>query len=267
MILGIFLSLSNNLQYVARQLSQDIAVFVYLDKNPKNEQVREIEETLKSSSLVSRIQYISSEKALERFGEKFPELKGIIENLRMNPFPPSFEISIEDQSVTPGEIQSFIQDIRKSEDVEDVQFSQEWVEKVRSVSRLIKAIGFFFGGILIFASFFIISNVIKLNVFARKEEIEILRLIGATNSFIRIPFLTEGIILGIFGGIISLLLLLVLIKIFPFYLGSSLGALQDLINFRYLSVSQSLILIAGGAIIGCLGSLSSLARFLKEHKS
>jgi len=244
-----------------------MAVVVYLDKNPKNEQVRETEEALKRSSLVSRIQYISSERALERFGEKFPELKSIIDNLRMNPFPPSFEISIEDQSVTPNEIQAFIQDIRQKKGVEDVQFSQEWVERVQSVSRLIKAIGIFLGGILVFASFFIISNVIKLNVFARKDEIEILRLVGASNSFIRIPFLAEGIVLGIFGGILSLLLLLVLIGIFPFYLGSSLGALQDLIRFRYLSVSQSLLLIAGGAIIGCLGSLSSLARFLKEHQS
>ena len=116
-------------------------------------------------------------------------------------------------------------------------------------------------------SFFIISNVIKLNVLARKEEIEILRLVGATNAFIRIPFLAEGVSLGILGGLSSLLLLLVLINIFPFYLGSSLGALQDLISFRYLSISQCIMLIAGGAIIGCLGSFSSLARFLKEHES
>ena len=184
----------------------------------------------------------------------------------MNPFPPSFEIAIEDQSVSSDTIQTFIQNIKETEGVEDVQFSREWVEKVQSVSRLIRAIGFFLGGILVLASFFIISNVIKLNVFARKDEIEILRLVGATNAFIRIPFLAEGVVLGILGGVVSLLLLLVLISIFPVYLGSSLGALQDLISFRYLSVAQCLLLIAGGAIIGCLGSFSSLARFLRELK-
>lgn len=244
-----------------------MAVVVYLNKSPESKRVREIEEELKKSDLISRVQFISSEKALERFEEKFPELQGIIENLNMNPFPPSFEISIEDQNFSSDEIQNLIRDLRKFKEVEDVQFSREWVEKVQAGSRLIKAIGFFLGGILVLASFFIISNVIKLNVLARKEEIEILRLVGATNAFIRIPFLAEGVSLGILGGLFSLLLLLVLINIFPFYLGSSLGALQDLISFRYLSISQCLMLIAGGAIIGCLGSFSSLARFLKEHES
>jgi len=92
---------------------------------------------------------------------------------------------------------------------------------------------------------------------------EILRLVGATNTFIRIPFLIEGIILGILGGLLSLILLFLLIKIFPFYLGTSLGVLQELINFRYLSLAQTAMLISGGAIIGFLGSFSSLARFLK----
>lgn len=244
-----------------------MAVVVYLKRSPESEQMREIEEELKKTVLISRVQFISSEKALERFEEKFPELQGIIENLNMNPFPPSFEISIEDPNLSSDKIQNFIQDLRKFKEVEDVQFSREWVEKVQAGSRLIKAIGFFLGGILVLASFFIISNVIKLNVLARKEEIEILRLVGATNSFIRIPFLAEGVSLGILGGLLSLLLLLVLINIFSIYLGSSLGALQDLISFRYLSILQCLMLIAGGAIIGCLGSLSSMARFLKEHKS
>jgi len=244
-----------------------MAIVVYLEKHPDSAGVQRIEEQLLASTLFSRIQYVSSEKALERFGQKFPELYSIIENLNINPFPPSFELTIKDRNIPPGMIQTFIGDLRQSKGIEDVQFSREWVEKVQSVSRLIKAIGLFLGGILVLASFFIISNVIKLNVFARKEEIEILRLVGATNAFIRIPFLAEGIGLGILGGIFSLLLLLVLINLFPFYLGSSLGALQDLISFRYLTLTQCLLLIIGGAIIGCLGSLSSLARFLKERES
>jgi cell division transport system permease protein len=134
---------------------------------------------------------------------------------------------------------------------------------MQSLSRLAQAVGFFLGGILVLASFFIISSVIKLNVFARKEEIVILRFVGATNTFIRIPFLMEGTILGILGGLVSLLLIFFLIKFFPLYLGASLGVFNELINFRYLSLSQIIMLIAIGAFIGFSGSLSSLARFLK----
>ena len=147
--------------------------------------------------------------------------------------------------------------------IEDIQFSKDWVEKMQSLSRLARAVGFFLGGILVLASFFIVSNVIKLNVMARKEEIEILRLVGGTNAFIRIPFLTEGTFLGALGGMLSLFLLFIVIKLFPIYLGASLGILNELINFRYLSFSQSLAIIFSGAVIGFFGSMSSIAKFLK----
>jgi cell division transport system permease protein len=125
------------------------------------------------------------------------------------------------------------------------------------------AVGLFLGGILVLASFFIISNVIKLNVLARKTEVEILRLVGASNTFIRVPFLLEGMAMGISGALASLALLFLLIKLFPLYLGSALGILSELINFRYLSPLQAVILVIGGTFIGLSGSLTSLSRFLK----
>jgi len=240
-----------------------MVVVLYLEKNLTKEEIRQIEEKLKQSTLIAKLQFISSTQALKRFQLRFSQLQGIIENLKINPFPPSFEMTIEDENLSTEEMESFLDEMRNMAGVDDVQFNRDWVEKMQSFSRLVKTVGFFLGGILILASFFIISNVIKLNVFARKEEIEIFRTVGATNNFIRIPFLVEGIILGILGGVLSLLLLFILIKIFPFYLGTSLGAFQELFNFRYLSLAQSGMLIAGGAIIGFLGSFSSLARFLK----
>jgi cell division transport system permease protein len=114
----------------------------------------------------------------------------------------------------------------------------------------------------VLASFFIISNIIKLNVLARKQEIEILRLTGATNLFIRTPFLIEGMLLGLIGSGLSLLVLAIIIQLFPLYLGSSLGALTELISFRYLTFGQCLSVLISGCVIGFIGSYSSLARFL-----
>jgi len=145
----------------------------------------------------------------------------------------------------------------------DVQFNQEWVEKMESLSRIVKAIGFFLGGILILAAFFIISNVVRLNVFARKNEIEILRLVGATNTFIRIPFLLEGSVLGLLGSLISMAILFLLIKIFPVYVGSTLGAARELFALRPLTSEQLIWLIIGGTITGTLGSVTSVSRFLR----
>ena len=240
-----------------------MAVVFFLNKNLSENEISSIEENLKKSSLAINVQFISSEQALKKFQENFPNLQGIIENLKVNPFPPSFAVTLSEKKISSKEPFAFIEEMRKMQGIEDVQFNRDWAEKIQSLSRLVKAVGLFFGGILILTSFFIISNVIKLNVLARKGEIEILRLVGASNTYIRIPFLMEGLILGIFGGLLSLFLLFFLIKLFPIHLGSSLGFLEELINFRYLSTSQSIILIAGGAVIGFLGSATSIARFMK----
>ncbi len=240
-----------------------MVVVLFLDKNLPEKDIDALEEKVKNSTLVIKTQFISSNQALEKFQEKFPDLQGIIENLKINPFPSSFEITLKEESISSDKTSNFINNMKNTPGVEDIQFNKDWIERMKSLSKLVKTIGFFLGGILVLASFFIISNIIKLNVFARQNEIEILRLSGATNSFIRIPFLLEGIILGMIGGILSFILLLLLIEIFPLYLGSSLGVLSDIIKFRYLSFSQVIALLAAGAVIGFLGSLSSLSRFLK----
>lgn len=264
LIVGIFVSLSNNLRYTAQQLSQDMAVVFFLQKDVSPVDMEAIARELENSPLVQRTQFVSSEEAMDKFLKKFPDLGGIVDNLKLNPFPPSFEISLREKGLTYEETQPFIDKMKTMRGIEDIQFNKDWVEKMQSFSRLARAIGFFLGGILILASFFIVSNVIKLNVIARKDEIEILRFVGGTNIFIRIPFLAEGIILGVFGGVMSLLLLYIVIKLFPVYLGSSLGILNELINFRYLTFSQSFALIFSGAVIGLFGSLSSIAKFLKS---
>lgn len=263
LIIGVFLALSNNLTYLGEQLSNNLAISFFLDKNLKSEDLEFIKSQILTSSLVDQVAYVSSDEALKRFTASFPELKDILDNLQSNPFPPSYEVRLKKKTMSLMAITSFIENIKRLKGVIDVQFNQEWVEKMESLSRIVKAIGFFLGGILIMASFFIISNVVRLNVFARKNEIEILRLVGATNTFIRIPFLIEGFVLGLLGSLISIFILFLLIKIFPIYVGSSLGAAKELLALRPLTTEQLTWLITGGAVIGTLGSVTSVSRFLR----
>ena len=240
-----------------------MAVVFFLDKDIPDAERQAVEQRLDQSPQVLRVNYISAQSAADKFQEKFPELQGIVENLRSNPFPPSFEATLKDSVLASDEAAEFIAEILRLPGVDDAQFNRDWIERMQSLSRLARAIGFFLGGILILASFFIISNVIKLNVFSRQDEIEILRMSGATNTFIRIPFLLEGVVLGFIGGMLSLLLLLILIQLFPLYLGRSLGVLNELISFRFLTAGQSFNVVFAGAAIGLTGSLTSLSRFLK----
>ena len=264
LIIGVFLSLANNLSATAGELAANISVTFFLDADLPQAATEALAAEMRRSPLVLGVDYVPAAEALTHFRESFPELRNVLESLKTNPFPPSLEARLKPEAATDeAAVQGFIASVRARPGVEDVQFNQDWIEKIRGLSRLARAAGLFLGGILVLASFFIISNIIKLNVFARRNEIEILRLVGGTNTFIRIPFLLEGMTLGFLGSLLSLLVLLVVIKLFPLYLGPTLGAVREIFEFRYLNLAQSLGLLTAGALIGLLGSLTSVSRFLK----
>jgi len=260
---GIFLSLTNNLRATARELSSNMSVVFYLDKALAPEAVEAIREEITRPAFVESVGLVSPEQALERFRTSFPDLADVVAGLKGNPFPPSLELRVNAKATASREVVAFVEGMKKRPGVTDVLFNQDWVEKMQGFSRLAGAIGAFLGGILILTSFFIISNVVKLNVFARRNEIEILRLVGGTNLFIRVPFWLEGVTLGLLGSLLSLALLFVVIRLFPVYLGASLGALQQLLQFRYPDLTQALGLLAGGAATGFIGSATSVSKFLK----
>ncbi len=263
LILGVFLALSNNLAWKARELSGDLNVVFYFHKDAPDSARQVLEIRLRSRPEAGAVKSIGAEEAREIFLQRYPELADIVRNLKDNPFPTSVEMALSRPDIPTEQIARLIEEVKSDPAVEDARFNRDWADRIASLSRLARAAGYFLGGILVLASFLIVSNVIKLNVLARKSEIELLRLVGGTNTFIRMPFLMEGTAMGIAGSFLALALVLLVVKLFPVYLGTSLGALQELIGFRYLTFPQAVALVAGGAVVGFLGSLSSLARFLR----
>ncbi len=263
LIVGVFQALSNNLGAVARRLESNMTVTFYLSASASPADVEALEAEAKAQPFVSSVRAVPAAEALERFKGDFPDLEPVLSNLGVNPFPSSVEARVAGAAGAAREIAAFVERMRARPGVEDAQFNRDWVEKMDSLGRLARAVGFLLGGILVLASFFIISNVIKLNVFARRGEIEILRLVGATNLFIRVPFWLEGMVLGLLGSLASLLLLTLVVKLFPLYVGPTLGAVGEILQFRFLTGRQIAMLLAGGAGIGFLGSASSVSRFLK----
>lgn len=260
---GIFLSLVNNLRATARDLARNMNVVFYLDKGLPAEAVEALRQEVARAAFVEGIDLVRPEQALERFRMSFPDLADVVTGLKGNPFPPALEMRVSAKASASREVLAFVEGMKKRPGVTDVLFNQDWVEKMQGFSRLAGAVGAFLGGILILTSFFIISNVVKLNVFARRNEIEILRMVGGTNLFIRVPFWLEGITLGLLGSLLSLALLFIVVRLFPVYLGASLGALQELLKFRYPDLNQALLLLGGGAATGFIGSATSVSKFLK----
>jgi len=263
LIVGVFLSLANNLGEKAVQLSRNLNVVFYLRKEATPAERDLVEKVVRASPLSGSVLTLSSEEARERFLKDYPDLSDIVKNLGDNPFPASVEMTLRRPDLPAEEVLRLIEEVRRNPAVDDARFDRDWAERLRAMGRLVRNAGFFLGGILILASFLIVSNVIKLNVLARRSEIELLRLVGATNAFIRGPFLLEGTIMGVFGGILSLVLVYAVARLFPVTLGGSIGALGELVAFRFLTFFQAASLVGGGALVGFLGSLSSVARFLR----
>jgi cell division transport system permease protein len=261
---GLFLSLSNNLRNRARALSKDIAVVVYLKPSATADEQRTIEDRTRRSLLVASIRTVTPEEANARFLKEFPDLKDVLDNLGRNPLPASVEATLRDPTAPEATITRLINEVRTLPGVEDVQFNRRWSDRIRALGRLSDAVGFLVGGLLILISIAVVSGAIRLNILGRHEEIAILHLVGATNGYIRGPFLLEGLILGAAGGAAAAGLVSLAAHLFPLYLGHSLGAFQDLIGFEPLSLLQIAGLVAGGGIAGLLGSLAALGRVFRS---
>jgi len=261
--LGLFLLTAENLSRLIVQWTENVQVNVFLQKGVAHEQTDRLEAMIKLSPCVARYEFISEQEALRRFKEYYPGMKEMASELDANPFPPSYEITIRKEFQSRIAVLDFVNKLRGEGSVEDVEYDQEWIDRVQFVVKFVRIVGLFFGSVLIFTSIFSISNVIKLMVLSRRDEIEIMRLVGATNSFIKGPFLAEGILQGVLGSVIALILLfaiyqLILQKVIalkaPFFAASQL---------QFLSDGMVAALIAGGMVVGFFGSLISLSKLLK----
>jgi cell division transport system permease protein len=261
--LGLFLLTAENLGRLIGQWTENVQVNLFLQKGVTRDQMGRLESMIKLSPCVGKYEFVSEEDALRRFKEYYPGMKAIASDLDANPFPPSYEITIRREFQNRASVQDFVNQLRSEGSVADVEYDQEWIDRVQFIVQFVRIVGLFFGVVLVFTSVFSISNVIKLMVLSRRDEIEIMRLVGATNSFIKGPFLTEGILQGIVGSFIALLLLfgiyrLILAKVIalnaPFFSANQL---------HFLSAEMITGLVVGGMVVGFFGSLVSLGKLLK----
>ena len=260
---GLFLLTAENLNDLIGQWTDNVRINVFLTKGIERNTASQLESMIKLSPVVSAYEFITEEEALRRFHSYYPGMKQLTGDLDTNPFPASFEVTVRKEFQNKASVQELVALLRNAKHVEDVEYDQEWIDRIEFIIRFVQIVGIFFGGILMFTATFSIGNVIKLMVLSRKDEIEIMRLVGATNSFIKGPFLTEGILQGLIGGVAAVGCLYLL------YYGivakvSGLNApffSTDVLHF--LSSQMILLMILGGMIVGFLGSFFSLARLVK----
>jgi cell division transport system permease protein len=258
---GIFLLLYVNLRAAAGWLQDDIKIMVYLDDRAIAATIMEVEQQLRNDRAVAALHFISKEQALGEFKAQFPSDSHLLEGLGQNPLPASFVVTLGPPFRSPDAIKRWADRIGGLAGVAKVDYNQDWINALSAVIRTIELVAIGIGLILSAAAVTIIANTIRLTLFARRDEIAILQLIGATKAFIRIPYLLEGAVLGGLGSAISLFMLKTLYELFRQQMRTTgrLSGLDQLMMFFPLSIC--LMLVAVGIVLGCAGSFVSLRRF------
>lgn len=261
MILGIVLVLILSINNVVNDTKLEFdEVEVFLEDEISSEQMTKIEDTAKNVPGVVSVIYRSKDQALEIMKEDWGEDAYLLEDLETNPLPNSYIIKVEDIELADNLVNS----IKTLDGVEEVKYYKDIIDRLLNFASYIRIGGMIIIAVLVFVSIFIISNTIKLTVTSRKREINIMKYVGATNSYIRGPFIIEGIFFGLVGALISIAVVYFAYRyiylnmnesfynMFTFYLIPPESIISDI----------SVIFLTLGAGIGAMGSMLSLKKFL-----
>jgi cell division transport system permease protein len=256
-VVGAFLTVASRLGDVVSRWTQKVQVIVYLEDTIEDRVRDSLENRLQQDAAVGSIDYVSREQALARFREMFRDLSSLPEDLGQNPFPASLEVNLKPNHQSPAEVQRLARGLDGVPGVREVQYDLLWIERLATGVHLVRGVGTFLGGILVLAGVFTISNVIRLTIYAREDELDIMRLVGATRAYVKGPFVAEGMIQGGVGGLVAVLLLWAALVWLSRDLASS-----DLVSRAAFALSPTVagLLVAGGMVVGVVGSLVSLSR-------
>ncbi len=263
LIFSMFLLVLLNLNRLMDHWEGKIQVICYIEDDLSPREVQHLERQILGLRGVKSIKYVSKSDATLLFKRLFDNQKGILEGLDLSILPASFETQLEQEFYRSQGLSQFVEELSQLEGTADIQYGREWITRLSTIVYLLRWGQWIVGGILFLAISFIVSNTIKLSIHSRKEEIEIMRLVGATNGHIKIPFLIEGLFQGVSGAILALGLLLLLFQAFLYKSGPSITAYLGPIALSFLSWSSIGGVISVGISLGIMGSYLSLARFLR----
>ena len=258
-ILGLFLIMVMNLNNMAAHLESQVQINVYLEDNLSEAERYEIGNNIKKIKGVEEITFVTKDEAIERFRERLGEQKYLLDALDdANPLPYSYEVKL----TLPEQVKSAAAEIAEYPGVKTAKFGQEAIEQLFKLTHMIRVFGVVLILFLVFATLFIISNTIRLTVFARRKEIGIMKYVGATDWFIRWPFIMEGMALGFGGALIATLVLRTSYSAITNQIYQSFMFLPLIPQYQFLT-NLTILLIVLGMIIGALGSAISLKKFMK----
>ncbi len=262
-VLGAFLLAATNIQKAVAGWGESLEVTIFLTDEALDADVATLKREITACPLVEGVVYVSKEEAGERFREYFPGLRGVDSNVEQNPLPASLEVRLKGDTDPESldRLEGYAETWATSPAVDELQLDTRWLERVSAMAAVVRLVGALFGAIISFAAALTTGAVIRLALMGRRDEIEIMRIVGATNAFIKGPHLFEGMVLGLLGSLFSLALLAVVWQWFLHYLEETSAILLGFLAVDFLSLSMTIGLILTGIFLGLAGSVLALTRF------
>ena len=257
-IFGIFFAIGENINFAMKKIEGEQGIRVFID-NISEEDTRKLEQQIKSINGVNTVQFISKEEAFETKKEQLKTNASVLDGYE-EAFPASFFVTLSDLNLSK-EVQ---EEIKKFENIDEVASKDDVVQAIIGIGKSIRIVTGIISAFLVVFSVFIISNTIKLAVHSRRKEISIMKYVGATNNFIRSPFIVEGIILGIIAALISVALVGVVYNVGAAKLVTTSITYVNLTPLHFSDMFNLIITVymVLGVGVGILGSMMSMKKYL-----
>jgi len=256
-VLGALLLLTWNVEQLLARWSSAAEFSVYLRDDATSEQRGAIESLIDQSGVTAGREYVSKVDALTRFRREFAELASLATGFDDNPFPASVEVRVRSDADADARAEELVRRLAAAPGVADVRYDREWLARIASGLATIRAAGLALATLMAIAAGVTVATVVRLGLYARREELEIMELVGAPLTFIRGPFIAEGLLQGGLGALLALVLLGLTYAVVIWWWGQDLNTLFDGGAVEFLPPSLLASLIAGGMAVGSAGGFAA----------
>ncbi len=261
LIVSAFVLFFINATDIMNASEEGIRIMAYLKPDIPKTMVLDVKQKIQGIYGIEDARFVSKEEALKQLKDQMKRQSSILMNIEENPLPDAFEVRMIASSQHLEDVEILAKQLESIPWVDEVEYGQKWLGRFTNILNLFRLTGYAMGGIFFMAAVFIVANTIRLALYSRREEVEIMRLVGATDSFIKAPFYLEGLIQGALGGIIGLAALFVAFRLISSNIEQ--GFSSNFFTIRFLSPEIFSSILLGSIFVGWLGCYLSLKQFSK----
>ncbi len=249
--------LVGNMASLLDEFGDELVLTAYLEADLPEARLKDLADRVAGETGVVGVEIVTRDEALVRF-ERIAGSAELLEGLAENPLPPSLEITLAPEARTKAAIEVLERTLEALPGVDELAHGQEWIEGYGRAIALVRGLALGLGGVLGLAALLIVANTIRLAVYARRDELDILALVGASRTFVRVPFLLEGTIQGLLGGLLALAILFASYELLLPQLQYGLELVLGRAELGFFTTGDAILLVAAGAGLGLLGSITAM---------